>query len=56
MSTQKRKFELFARLTELGFTYDEAHALRRIEMTRTTSTRNARCAGSARSTSSGKPT
>ncbi len=33
MSTQKRKFELFARLTELGFTYDEAHALRRIEMT-----------------------
>lgn len=24
MSTQKRKFELFARLQSLGFTYDEA--------------------------------
>jgi len=33
MSTQKAKFELFARLQELGFTYDEAAALRRIEMT-----------------------
>jgi hypothetical protein len=33
MSTQKRKFELFARLQELGFTYDEAASLRRIEMT-----------------------
>ena len=33
MSTQKRKFELFARLQALGFTYGEAVALRRIEMT-----------------------
>ena len=33
MNAQKRKFELFARLKELGFTYDEAAALRRIEMT-----------------------
>ena len=33
MSTQKRKFELFARLQKLGFTYDEAASLRRIEMT-----------------------
>ncbi len=33
MSTQKRKFELFSRLQNLGFTYDESCALRRIEMT-----------------------
>lgn len=33
MSTQKAKFQLFARLQALGFTYDEAAALRRIEMT-----------------------
>lgn len=33
MSTQKRKFELFSRLSDLGFTYDEAASLRRIEMT-----------------------
>ncbi len=33
MSTQKAKFELFARLQALGFTYDEAASLRRIEMT-----------------------
>lgn len=33
MSTQKRKFELFARLSDMGFTYEEAVALRRIEMT-----------------------
>lgn len=33
MSTQKAKFELFARLQRLGFTYEEAVALRRIEMT-----------------------
>ena len=33
MSNQKRKFELFARLSALGFTYDESVALRRIEMT-----------------------
>ena len=33
MSTQKQKFALFSRLVELGFTYDEAAALRRIEMT-----------------------
>jgi hypothetical protein len=33
MSTQKRKFELFAGLARLGFTYDESAALRRIEMT-----------------------
>jgi hypothetical protein len=33
MSTQRAKFELFQRLQNLGFTYDEAAALRRIEMT-----------------------
>jgi hypothetical protein len=33
MSTQKAKFELFQRLQDLGFTYDEAAQLRRIEMT-----------------------
>lgn len=33
MSTQKNKFALFARLGALGFTYDEAVTLRRIEMT-----------------------
>ena len=33
MSTQKQKFELFARLQKLGFTYEESAALRRIEMT-----------------------
>jgi len=33
MSKQKDKFELFRRLAALGFSYDEAHALRRIEMT-----------------------
>lgn len=33
MSTQKAKFELFARLQKLGFTYEEAAQLRRIEMT-----------------------
>lgn len=33
MSTQKRKFELFARLQTLGFTCEEAASLRRIEMT-----------------------
>ena len=33
MSTQKAKFQLFARLQALGFTYDEAAQLRRIEMT-----------------------
>lgn len=33
MSTQKQKFELFSRLQALGFTYDEATQLRRIEMT-----------------------
>src|SRR3954468_20093762 len=33
MSTQKRKFELFARLQALGFTYEEACQLRRIETT-----------------------
>lgn len=33
MSTQKRKFELFSRLQALGFTYEEAVSLRRIEMT-----------------------
>jgi hypothetical protein len=33
MSTQKRKFELFARLQSLGFTYEEAVSLRRAEMT-----------------------
>jgi len=35
MSTQKRKFELFARLQSLGFTYEEAYSLRRIELTLT---------------------
>lgn len=33
MSTQKAKFELFTRLQRLGFTYEEAVQLRRIEMT-----------------------
>jgi hypothetical protein len=33
MSTQKQKFQLFAKLAELGFTYEESAALRRIEMT-----------------------
>ncbi len=33
MSTQRNKFELFTRLQSLGFTYDEAASLRRIEMT-----------------------
>lgn len=33
MSTQKAKFELFTRLQGLGFTYEEAAQLRRIEMT-----------------------
>ena len=33
MSTEKAKFQLFAKLAELGFTYDESDALRRIEMT-----------------------
>lgn len=33
MSTQKAKFQLFQRLQDLGFTYDEAVSLRRIEMT-----------------------
>lgn len=33
MSTQKAKFELFSRLQALGFTYEEAAQLRRIEMT-----------------------
>lgn len=33
MSTQKAKFELFNRLQSLGFTYEEAVQLRRIEMT-----------------------
>lgn len=33
MSTQKRKFELYSRLQALGFTYEEAVSLRRIEMT-----------------------
>ncbi len=33
MSTQKRKFELFARLQGMGFTYEESAQLRRIEMT-----------------------
>ena len=33
MNSQERKFRLFARLQELGFTYDEAVSLRRIEMT-----------------------
>lgn len=33
MSTQKAKFALFSRLQDMGFTYDEAVSLRRIEMT-----------------------
>jgi hypothetical protein len=33
MSTQKAKFELFARLQGLSFTYEESAQLRRIEMT-----------------------
>lgn len=33
MSTQRERFELFTRLQSLGFTYDEAASLRRIEMT-----------------------
>lgn len=33
MSTQKAKFALFQRLQNLGFTYEEAAQLRRIEMT-----------------------
>lgn len=33
MSTQKAKFELFCRLQNLGFTYEEAAQLRRIEIT-----------------------
>lgn len=33
MSKEKAKFELFNRLQKLGFTYDEAVSLRRIEMT-----------------------
>jgi hypothetical protein len=33
MATQKQKFALFAKLAELGFTYEESAALRRIEMT-----------------------
>jgi len=33
MSTQKQKFELFARLQTLGFIYEEAVSLRRIELT-----------------------
>ncbi len=33
MSTQKAKFELFSRLQKLGFTYEEAAQLRRIELT-----------------------
>lgn len=33
MSTQKQKFALFQRLQNLGFTYEEAAQLRRIEMT-----------------------
>ncbi len=33
MSTQKAKFELFARLQALGFTYEESAQLRRIEIT-----------------------
>ncbi len=33
MPTQKAKFALFSRLRDLGFTYDEAASLRRIEMT-----------------------
>ena len=33
MTTQRQKFELFARLQALGFTYEESAQLRRIEMT-----------------------
>lgn len=33
MSTQKAKFELFQRLQNLGFTFEESQQLRRIEMT-----------------------
>lgn len=33
MSTAKAKFELYTRLQNLGFTYEEAVSLRRIEMT-----------------------
>lgn len=33
MSTQKAKFELFSRLAQLGFTYEESAQLRRISMT-----------------------
>ena len=33
MKTHERKFRLFARLQELGFTYAESAQLRRIEMT-----------------------
>lgn len=35
MNKQRRRFELFRRLEALGFSYDEAAALRRIEMTLT---------------------
>lgn len=55
MSTQKRKFELFARLQGLGFTYDESAALRRIEMT-LASWSTAECNGEIeRSETTGKP-
>lgn len=33
MATQKRKFDLFQRLGALGFTYEEAQSLYRIELT-----------------------
>lgn len=33
MSTQKAKFALYSKLQDLGFTYEEAFALRRIELT-----------------------
>ncbi len=33
MATQKQKFELFQRLAALGFTFEEAQKLRKIEMT-----------------------
>ncbi len=33
MTKQKAKFELYSRLQDLGFTYEEAFSLRRIEMT-----------------------
>lgn len=33
MNTTKAKFELISRLRELGFSYEEAAELRRIEMT-----------------------